>query len=117
MVILHTVGVDGTHISVEIHHGGFFCGVGVNRANVDEKVDWFDHMDADLWCYYWVQDFVMKLGYGVSPPNLVVYWLLPGKGIHDGLRIISSDAETEIMRDFAHKMVNFILYIDHRYQG
>ena len=95
----------------------FFCGIGVNHTYVNEKVDWFDHMDVDLWCYFWVVDFVSKLGYEVSSPNLRVHWLLPGKNIWDGLRIISNDGDTEVMRQFAGKMKNFVLYIDHHYQG
>lgn len=59
----------------------------------------------------------MKLGYGVCPPNMKVYWLLPGKDWSDGLRIISSDADTEVMREFANKISNFVLYIDHDFQG
>jgi len=117
LVIWYTVGLDSTHISVEIHHGGFFCGVGANHTYVDEKVDWFDHMDVDLWCYFWVVEFVTKLGYVVSAPNLKVYWLLPGKDISDGLRIISSDLDTKVMREFADKTMNFVLYIYHHYQG
>ena len=117
LVIWHSVGSDSGHISVEIHHGGFFCGIGVNHTYVNEKVDWFDHMDVDLWCYFWVVDFVSKLGYEVSSPNLRVHWLLPGKNIWDGLRIISNDGDTEVMRQFAGKMKNFVLYIDHHYQG
>jgi hypothetical protein len=41
---------------------------------------------------------------------------LPGKDICDGLRIIESDGDTEVMRQFAGKMNNFVLYIDHHYQ-
>jgi hypothetical protein len=61
LVIWYTVGPDGTHILVEIHHNGFFYGVRVNHTYVDEKVDWFDHMDVELWCYFWVVEFVTKL--------------------------------------------------------
>jgi hypothetical protein len=45
-----------------------------------------------------------------------VHWLFPGKDICDGLRIIESDGDTEVMRQFASKMNNFVLYIDHHYQ-
>jgi hypothetical protein len=41
---------------------------------------------------------------------------LPGKDIFDGLRIIESDRDIEVMRQFAGKMNNFVLYIDHHYQ-
>jgi hypothetical protein len=39
LVIWYSIGLDGTHISVEIHHDGFFCGIGVNHTYVNEKVD------------------------------------------------------------------------------
>ncbi|OEL21842.1 hypothetical protein BAE44_0017139, partial [Dichanthelium oligosanthes] len=44
---------------------------------------------------------------------LRVYWLLPGKGLSDGLRIITSDEETLIMRQMTNRVKTFVLYYDH----
>ncbi|PUZ51096.1 hypothetical protein GQ55_6G147600 [Panicum hallii var. hallii] len=56
---------------------------------------------------------IMLLGYGLCPAELKVYWLLPGKSLYDGLRIISSDEDTLVMRSVADKVKNFVLYFDH----
>jgi hypothetical protein len=32
-----------TSIIVEMHHGGFLCGVGTNAANSDERIGHFDY--------------------------------------------------------------------------
>jgi hypothetical protein len=46
---LVNVGVDDGLFSVEIHHDGFFCGLGSNRSYLECKTDWFDYCDADSW--------------------------------------------------------------------
>jgi len=48
---------------VEIYHDGFFCGIGSNRWYVDGKVDWFDYVDEDVWSTFWIDDFIIQLGY------------------------------------------------------
>ncbi|XBH77675.1 hypothetical protein VPH35_104113 [Triticum aestivum] len=35
-------GDDSEQFSVEIHHNGWFCGVGINRSYMEEQVDTFD---------------------------------------------------------------------------
>ena len=36
--------------SVEVHHGGFFVGKGVNLTYLDEKITWFDNLDRNTLC-------------------------------------------------------------------
>jgi len=43
------VGNSGDQFSIEIHHGGFFVGYGDMRSYVDEKIDFFDDLEADTW--------------------------------------------------------------------
>ena len=45
MVVL---GPESTEFSVEVHHGGFFCGIGVNRTYMDGQIAWFDHCDGKI---------------------------------------------------------------------
>jgi len=110
---VHNVGADEMRFSVEVHHGGVFCGNGQNRAYQNCKVDWWDHVDAWSWSFFWVEEIVMKLGYGLNPSNLKVYWLLPGKKLSDGLRYLSSDDDTAVMSRVADKVKNFVIYFDH----
>jgi len=106
-------GVDSSQFSLEIHHGGFFCGTGINRAYVDGRVAWYDHLEADNFCFLWIDDLIIKLNGGKPDERLSVYWLLPGKDLSDGLRIVASDEDTLVMRSVADKVKNFELYFDH----
>ena len=36
------VGSNDDRFSIEIYHGGFFCGMGLNITYLDYKVDTFD---------------------------------------------------------------------------
>ncbi|KAJ1258560.1 hypothetical protein BS78_10G084900 [Paspalum vaginatum] len=86
----YDVGTHEMQFSVEVHHGGFFCGVGKNRSYVDGKMDWWDNIDYWAWSFFWIEEFIMKLGYGLRLAHMSVYWLLPGRDLSDGLRIVSS---------------------------
>ena len=41
------------------------------------------------------------------------YWLLPGKDLSDGLRIIATDQDTNVMVSVVHKVRNLLVYADH----
>ena len=57
------VGNSGDQFNIEVHHGGFFVGYGDMRSYVDEKIDFFDDLEADTWSLLWFDDFVEQLGY------------------------------------------------------
>ena len=96
-----------------MHHGGFFVGVRENRAYLDEKIDWFDQCDADTWSPLWIKDFVEELGYDKESRTLKVHWLLPGKTITDGLRLIETDSDTMVMMSVIDRVRNLVIYLDH----
>ena len=98
--------------SVEVHHGGFFVGHGYLRSYVSGKVSWFDHVETDTWSPLWLDQFVEDLGY-LRTGNLKIYWLLPGKEIADGLRIIVSDSDTNVMAAVVDRFKNLVVYFDH----
>lgn len=87
----------------------------MDRAYIDGQLDWFDNLDADNWSYFWIEEFILQLGYGFNPCNLKVYWLLPGKEFSDGLRILASDDDTQAMMTVADKVKNFVLFFDHEW--
>ncbi len=104
-------GHEEEEFTIELHHGGFFCGVGSSRIYLDEKVDWFDHCDTDTWSSLWLDDFIEQLGYDNSERKVKVYWLLPGKTFSDGLRRINSDASTNSMVALVPRFRSLLLYI------
>lgn len=112
MFCLVNVGTNSDQFIIEVHHGGFFVGQGLNRAYVDEKVNWFDYCEVDSWSPLWIDDFVEQLHYQKNEA-LKVYWLLPGRDLSDGLRVVSSDSDTLVMVSVVNKVKNYVLYLDH----
>ena len=45
----------------------------------------------------------------------MVHWLLPGKNLVDGLRIIVSDNDTNVMASVVDRVKNLVIYLDHDY--
>ena len=119
MILLCTVGgSDNTYsdnlFTIELHHGEFFVGSGQLRTYVDEKIDWFDYCDANILSPRWCEDFLYILGYSDSDTDsLKVYWLLPGKDLSDGLRLIKDHADNEAMRSVVGRVQTMVVYIDH----
>ncbi|CAN6251078.1 unnamed protein product [Urochloa humidicola] len=106
-------GTSDEEFSVEIHHGGFFCGHGQNMTYVDDNVEWFDYCESDTWSLLWVDDFIEQLGYE-NTANLKVYWLLPRHELDDGLRKLKGDADTNAMVALLPRIQNFVIYLDHK---
>ena len=75
-------------------------------------MDFFDDLEADTWSPLWFDDFVQQLGYQ-KDDMLKFYWLLPGKSLSDGLRIILEDKDTNAMAAIVSKIKNFVVYFDH----
>ena len=111
-ICVNNVGPASDAFTIELHHGGFFVGSGHLRSYVDEKIDWFDWIDCDTWYVLWFEDFVEQLGYH-SVTGIQFYWLLPGKDLSDGLRIIATDQDTNVMVSVVHKVRNLLVYADH----
>ena len=83
---------------------------------MDGKIDWFDYVDEDVWSTFWIDDFIIQFGYDLSDrvsKQLTVYWLLPRKEIHKGLRVIETDGDTIVMAYVVDRVKNIVLYFDH----
>jgi len=106
------VGGSDDLFTVELHHGGFFVGSGQLRTYVNGKISWFDNCDTDTWSPLWFEDFFEQLGY-TDLSNLKVYWLLPGKDLADGLRIVTNDSDTNAMASVVDRVKTLVVYIDH----
>ena len=64
------------------------------------------------WSLLWFEDFQEQLGYP-SNPNLKFYWLLPGKTLADGLRVLAGDHDINVMAAVVDKYKNMEVYFDH----
>lgn len=106
------LGDGSDEFTVKVHHGGFFVGHGNLRSYLNGKVSWFDNVEIDTWSPLWLDQFVEDLGY-LRTPTLKIYWLLPGKDISDGLRVVVSDTDTNVMASMVEKFRTLVVYIDH----
>ena len=75
---------------------GFFLLVKVRTNLMCGKVSHFYHCEVDTWSIVWIDDFLCQLHYPKNPDRQV-YWLLPGKALSNGLRIVSSNTEIIVM--------------------
>jgi len=57
------VGAGTDEFTIEVHHGGFFVGHDHMRTYMDERVNWFDNVEAETWSPLWFEDFAEQLGY------------------------------------------------------
>jgi len=92
--------------------GFFFVGHGNLKSYVDEKINFFDDLEADTWSLLLFDYFVEQLGYQ-KDDRLKFFLLLPGKTLADGLRIIVEDKDTNAMTSGVSKVKNFVVYFDH----
>jgi hypothetical protein len=60
----------------------------------------------------WFPDFAQQLGYQ-SNEDLKVHWLLPGKSLANGLRLIVSDTDTNVMATCGEDVKNLVVYFVH----
>jgi hypothetical protein len=60
----------------------------------------------------WFDDSIEQLAY-LKTCQVKVYWLLLGKDLVDGLRIIASDSDTNVMCSIADRVKDMVVYIDH----
>ena len=107
-----SIGTDDEEFSVEMHHGGCFVSQGLNKAYLDERVSWFDHVEVAKRSSLFIEQLVFKLHYPKNS-NMKVFWLLPGKNLSNGLRLIWSDTDTMVLSSLVYKFKNFVMYLDH----
>lgn len=98
---------------MEINYAGFLCGFGRSKTYVDGKVALFDGCEVDTWSPLWLNDFMKQLG-NSDQSKIVLYWLLPGKNLDDGLRIVDCDTDTLHMTAVVPKFQYFQLFVDHK---
>ena len=70
-------------------------------------------LTSDTWSPLWIKDFVEELGYDKESRTLKVHWLLLGKTITDGLRLIETDSDTMVMMSVIDRVRNLVIYLDH----
>ncbi|KAE8776628.1 hypothetical protein D1007_50742 [Hordeum vulgare] len=77
---------DSVKFSIEMHHGGFFIGKGINLAYLDEKVAWFDNLDRNTFGNDMIDYMLGQLNYPRGDLD-IVFWCPPGKTISEMVAI------------------------------
>ncbi|VAI21519.1 unnamed protein product [Triticum turgidum subsp. durum] len=107
-------GLNDPVFTIEVHHGGFFCGLGSNKTYIDDKIDFFDFCVVEEWSVLYIVDLLEKLGYPDST-KYKVYWLLPGHTIADGLFFVCNDDNLQKLISSVPRDNNIVLYLDQMY--
>jgi hypothetical protein len=107
---LLNVGYESVKFSVEVHHGGFFVGKGVNLTYLDEKICWFDNLDRRTLrndCIYYM---LAQLNY--PDHEKIMYWCPPGKTLADMVEIILEADCQKMAKASVHSKV-LVLFVRH----
>ena len=118
MFVLNTVcdaangeRVDSPFFTLELEHGGIFCGPITNLEYWNPSVEVLDFVDSGTFSYAFLEQHLVWLGYPVS--EHIIYFSKPNKPISDGLIRISSDEDVQhmIRASAEHKML--VVMVDH----
>ena len=96
-----------------MHHGGFFCGLGENRAYLDPKVDIFDELSRGNFSCYSLDHILSELGYNTADPRVTVYWCKPRHEVQNGLVAIKTETAVGLMKKCAKEEKTLTVYVDH----
>ena len=76
------VGLDSAKFSIEMHHGGFFAGSGLNVRYLDGSIAWFDNLDRTQFGQRHLDYMISLLGYQRSD-CAGLFWCPPGNSIDE----------------------------------
>ncbi|XBI36699.1 hypothetical protein VPH35_122170 [Triticum aestivum] len=103
-----------SNFSLCINFGGYFLGVGKNRAYVNGENMWYDYVEGDTLTVEKLEDLVEELGYEVKG-RLQMYYCMPGKPMTEGglVKITCNDNCLNMRAHvtFGHKFLQ--MYLDH----
>ena len=103
--------MDTSFFTLELEHGGLFCGPISNLEYWNPSVEVLDYVDATTFSYSFLEEHLTWLGYPVG--EHILYWCLPDKSIADGLVRIKSDDDVQhiIRASVDHKVL--AIMVDH----
>src|SRR3990170_888484 len=71
--------VDTPFFTLELEHGGIFCGPTNSMEYYNPSVEVIDYVDAGSFSYAVIEEHLKWLGYPVN--EHIIYWPRPGKPI------------------------------------
>ena len=78
------LSVDTPFFTLELEHGGMFCGPINTMEYYNPSVEVLDYVDAGTFSYAVIEEHLLWLGYSVN--EHIIYWCMPDKTISDGIR-------------------------------
>ncbi|XBH58833.1 hypothetical protein VPH35_080204 [Triticum aestivum] len=105
------LSVDTPFFTLELEHGGLFCGPINNMEYYNPSVEVLDYVDAGTFSYAVIEEHLLWSGYPVN--EHIIYWCMPDKTVSDGmLRIIGDeDVKQMITASAQHKVL--AIMVDH----
>jgi hypothetical protein len=79
---------------------------------VSSTTECWDNCNTDTFSRLWIEEFI-RIGGNEVTPKTVVYWLLPGKTLSDGLCLIEKDADILAMMQAVREERNLHIMVDH----
>ena len=97
--------------TLELEHGGLFCGSISAPEYYNSSLEVLDYVDACTFSYAVLEEHLKWLGYPAN--EHIIYWCLPEKTISDGLVRIKGDEDLQhlITASAQHKVL--ALMVDH----
>jgi hypothetical protein len=107
-------GHRSSYFTIEIIHGGYFVGTRSRRSYVSGHSVWYDNVDSVIWSPLMIENLVEDMGYEMAG-RITVHYCVPHLSIgRNGLREVSSEADTQAMVEFVASGYHFLkLYLDH----
>ena len=105
------LSVDTPFFTLELEHGGMFCGPINNMEYYNPSVEVLDYVDAGTFSYAVIEEHLLWLGYSVN--EHIIYWCMPDKTISDGMLRIRGDEDVQkmITASAQHKVLSIM--VDH----
>lgn len=99
--------------TLELHHGGFLCGVGNNRTYTYGRVDFFDNCVCETWSMLWMEEFLDLVGIKLRGSAAALYWCLAGISTRVALRELKKDIDLVDMITASESTKTLEVYVDH----
>ena len=103
--------VDTPFFTLELEHGGIFCGPTNSMEYYNPSVEVIDYVDAGSFSYAFIEEHLKWLGYPVH--EHIIYWQRPGKAISDGMVRIRGDEDVQQMIIESAKQKVLVIMVDH----
>ena len=103
--------VDTPLFTLELEHGGIFCGPRNSMEYYNPSMEVIDYVDAGSFSYAFIEEHLKWLGYPVN--EHIIYWPRPRKPISYGMVRIRGDEDVQQMIRESAKHKVLVIMVHH----